>query len=796
MILGAIFAFAGRELASFIQTPIPAYGSPDVWSLTGNGVEWDFAIGTPPRVAPRKVVLPLKVFRHAERQPGDLLYYSTRVTLPEVLRGRSDPLTLHSLFIWARHYEIYADGELIDAGESQQVQVNLPASTVRDGVVDLVIKVDPGDLAFQGVAHWGEVVIGTAPALAPIRHLAHELKTTFYLWFVIPKLTLCLLFGLLYLLLSQAKEHFTLVLFGAFGALKLLFFTTYADRVLPAGIHGPTLAWVMDCATQLSLMAFLYQYFRWRSKALTRVFWVCTAGLAVALVIGLLNSSLQGTTATVIIVRKVLRLVALASGLGFSVLSIRRFRIEQAPDHRRIAAWSVCGFFALYLALVIAEHTGLFSGAVQGVVGFAFELLVFMLLAALTVVEFRATLLSRNEERRGRLRAEEEASLFKAIANTTQMLAHDVRKPFSMLRSVFRVIEGETDLARLQRGAKSLTTELDRSLASVDGMLADVMELGAATELKLMPADIEAVFADAARLLLPSAPTGVTVEWDLGHRHKALINAVRIGRVALNLFENALHATGAGGHLWVKTAEVTNNAALGPMIELTLGNSGSFVPEVDRDKIFDIFFTRGKSQGTGLGLAVARQVVERHGGTIRCLSHPTMGTEFKLTVRASQELASPVSTDLPRATPEPAAAAVSIHTWTGPTIALVEDDVFLRDAWTLSVRDARLELFSTGEALIERCLADADFLATLAVVVTDFHLGTGQCDGAELAARLKNLRRSLPVVLCSESGAQLTDHHQVAFATVLEKRPYSWHELRLLLATPAVPGVRVSSSNS
>ena len=59
-----------------------------------------------------------------------------------------------------------------------------------------------------------------------------------------------------------------------------------------------------------------------------------------------------------------------------------------------------------------------------------------------------------------------------------------------------------------------------------------------------------------------------------------------------------------------------------------MADHGPGVPEEDRDKIFEPFFT-GKTQGTGLGLAVVRRVIEQHGGTIAVLSNPGGGALFR-----------------------------------------------------------------------------------------------------------------------------------------------------------------------
>ena len=71
-----------------------------------------------------------------------------------------------------------------------------------------------------------------------------------------------------------------------------------------------------------------------------------------------------------------------------------------------------------------------------------------------------------------------------------------------------------------------------------------------------------------------------------------------------------------------------------PEIPRVSGDRPQLVPEADREKIFEPFHT-GKTQGTGLGLAVARRVVESHGGTLSVLSAPSGGALFRAEIPES-----------------------------------------------------------------------------------------------------------------------------------------------------------------
>ena len=81
-----------------------------------------------------------------------------------------------------------------------------------------------------------------------------------------------------------------------------------------------------------------------------------------------------------------------------------------------------------------------------------------------------------------------------------------------------------------------------------------------------------------------------------------------------NIVNNAIQACGEGGVIWLETKPVDFHHGI-PSVDIMFRDNGSGISDENREKIFDPFYTT-RSQGTGLGLAVARAVVENHGGSI------------------------------------------------------------------------------------------------------------------------------------------------------------------------------------
>ena len=100
----------------------------------------------------------------------------------------------------------------------------------------------------------------------------------------------------------------------------------------------------------------------------------------------------------------------------------------------------------------------------------------------------------------------------------------------------------------------------------------------------------------------------------------------RLAQVIGNLLSNAIKYSPAGGAVRVHV-ELEGDRAV-----LMVNDQGMGIDEADRERVFEKFFRSSEASariaGTGLGLAVAREIVETHGGEIRVQSEPGAGSTF------------------------------------------------------------------------------------------------------------------------------------------------------------------------
>jgi signal transduction histidine kinase len=112
-----------------------------------------------------------------------------------------------------------------------------------------------------------------------------------------------------------------------------------------------------------------------------------------------------------------------------------------------------------------------------------------------------------------------------------------------------------------------------------------------------------------------------------------LVDRLRFEQVLINLLSNAQRYTPPNGSISV------GHRTIGDEELLTVADSGPGVPEEDRDLIFEPFY-RGDRSGLGLGLAIAKSIVELHGGRLWVENAPTGGSVFSVAL-ARQQVAKP-----------------------------------------------------------------------------------------------------------------------------------------------------------
>ncbi len=401
------------------------------------------------------------------------------------------------------------------------------------------------------------------------------------------------------------------------------------------------------------------------------------------------------------------------------------------------------------------------------------ELMTPFIVGALVFVEFAKTEKSYVQSVEKISEQNKKQERLQAVVNTVHMISHDIRKPFEFLRLGLGFLDGVSSDPKKNQLTQKLSAEITIMTDLVEAMLNDLMQLDSKTPLKPKPQSLPTLIQSALKIIERTQSCGdIRLSYKLRHTKLLRVEPNKIERLLINLIDNAIDAMPyKSGNLWFHSAES------GEFCQIIIGNSGSFVSDELRKKIFELFFTSEKSNGTGLGLAIAKRIVEDHGGTIRCESHPDRGTEFIFTLPTdTQWEALSESCELPenlgyRKAP-PASKAE------GPKIALIEDSLFVQDMWLQESTDMTIDCFDSPDAFLAARGNDSKLLTRFDAIITDYYFGSGTLTGLDLARILKHDAPNCTIWLMSNAS----DLPQTYFDAQISKDPKACSELLSNLA--------------
>ncbi len=207
--------------------------------------------------------------------------------------------------------------------------------------------------------------------------------------------------------------------------------------------------------------------------------------------------------------------------------------------------------------------------------------------------------------------------------------SHELRTPLTSISGYAQMLEewGLRDPQTAREGVAAIRRESERMQRLVEGLLA-LTRGDEGAPLEIEDHDLAAVAEEAARTARTAADGETTVEYLPTQRPvNAPFDRNRIRQVASILLDNAVKYTPDGGRITVTVRETDGWAGL------EVSDTGIGIPEDQLPLIFDRFYRADKaraSSGAGLGLSIARQIAEAHGGRIEVESTPGEGSTFTL----------------------------------------------------------------------------------------------------------------------------------------------------------------------
>jgi signal transduction histidine kinase len=216
-------------------------------------------------------------------------------------------------------------------------------------------------------------------------------------------------------------------------------------------------------------------------------------------------------------------------------------------------------------------------------------------------------------------------------------LAHENRNPLNAMNINLQLLEEElqgnpaidqADVAELLESAKS---EIQR----LEGLVNNVLTFARPPQPQFEAQDMNRVVSEVLRFLEADfRQNEVKVTTDLEPLLPEIeLDGRQLKQALINILVNANQVLERGGLVRVRTRAGSRGEVV-----VEIEDNGPGIPADVQDRIFDVFYSR-RGGGTGLGLPIARQIVERHGGAIEMESEEGQGTLFRLRLPRRQERA-------------------------------------------------------------------------------------------------------------------------------------------------------------
>lgn len=222
---------------------------------------------------------------------------------------------------------------------------------------------------------------------------------------------------------------------------------------------------------------------------------------------------------------------------------------------------------------------------------------------------------------------EDSQRAIRARDQTIAVVSHDLRNPVNAIRMIAgNVLEGVS--AQADATTVEYVQVIQQAARQADRLIQDLLDAARIEEGRLRIVPVETallpLLRDALEVMLPLArERGVTLRGDLepAEDYVVMVDAGRVHQVVSNLVGNAIKFTPRGG-------EIVLHATVGPeSVRVSVRDTGIGIPASSLPHLFDRFW-RGREGrlGSGLGLTIAKGIVEAHGGRIWVESTPGQGT--------------------------------------------------------------------------------------------------------------------------------------------------------------------------
>ena len=228
---------------------------------------------------------------------------------------------------------------------------------------------------------------------------------------------------------------------------------------------------------------------------------------------------------------------------------------------------------------------------------------------------------------------------FSFLGNLAARLAHEIKNPMTAIRTFHQMLPEKFDDAEFRNTFHKVALE---ETERVNGLIIELLDLVNTAESHFKQTDLHDLIEKMVLLVSPQSKAR-QIEVDTifsKHIGKVTLDENKMKQIILNILSNAVEATPDKGRVEIRTTLVTPNNSH-RKVEIEICDSGPGIPFEIEEKIFDPYFsTKHKSKlhkGTGLGLFIAHQNIQAHGGAIEINRKYTGGASFKIIIPEKYE---------------------------------------------------------------------------------------------------------------------------------------------------------------
>jgi signal transduction histidine kinase len=373
----------------------------------------------------------------------------------------------------------------------------------------------------------------------------------------------------------------------------------------------------------------------------------------------------------------------------------------------------------------------------------------------------------RTEEENEKLTAQLlQSQKMEAIGTLAGGIAHD-------FNNILASIIGFTELA-LEEAPQGSSIKNDLEEVLIAGnrakeLVQQILAFARKSEKKTQPVRLNDIVTEALKLLRPSTPTTIEIKQHLYATENIMGNSSQLNQVVMNLCTNAIHSlkkTGGTLEIFLRSLIINNDPKFsdGEYAELTVSDNGPGIDPAIIDRIFEPYFTsKDVGEGSGMGLAMVKGIIESYRGHIEVKSEPGVKTSFVIRLPVVAEENLEVANSLEDAPP---GTEHILLVDDEPPIARIGRRLLENLGYSVVMRTSSyeaLELFKEKPDAFD-------------LIITDMTMP--YMTGDKLSIEIRKIRRDIPIILCTgysnridEEGTKEIDINAFIY------KPFTRHDL-------------------